>query len=102
MDTHDQKIYRDEPWDSLREAVMFIENGRAQGNVAVHCAQGKSRSTTIVVAYLMAKLKLGADGALKVVKSKRPEAEPNPAFMAQLREFQLSSDLEQLRRQLEG
>jgi len=42
-------------------------------------------------AYLMAKLKLGADGALKVVKSKRPEAEPNPAFMAQLREFQLSS-----------
>lgn len=49
-DTHDQKLYRDQPWDTLTEAVLFIEDARKRGgNVVVHCAQGKSRSTTVVV-----------------------------------------------------
>jgi protein-tyrosine phosphatase len=50
MDTHDQKLYREQPWDSLTEAILFIEDARKSGgNVAVHCAQGKSRSATVVV-----------------------------------------------------
>jgi len=91
-DTQDQKLYLEKPWDTLIEAVQFIENGRkAGGNVVVHCAQGKSRSSTVVIAYLMAKQGWTMDAALRFVQTKRPEAEPNPNFIEQLKEFERST-----------
>lgn len=99
-DTHDQKLYRDQPWDTLTEAVLFIEDARKRGgNVVVHCAQGKSRSTTVVVAYMMAKRGMGVEEAVKFVQAKRPEADPNSNFIAQLHEFHNSPELAQLRTQ---
>ena len=75
----------------LTTAVQFIHRHRSiqQGNVLVHCAQGKSRSTTCVLAYLLAKdLSLGVDDALQFVKTKRMMAKPNPHFMKQLHQHQ--------------
>jgi hypothetical protein len=58
-----------------------IENG---GNVFVHCYQGVSRSSSIVVAYLIWKEKLGCRSLLEDVKRRRPVSSPNAGFTVQL------------------
>ncbi|KAI1360067.1 protein-tyrosine phosphatase-like protein [Xylaria arbuscula] len=107
----------------LPAAVRFIEHGLHSETVAdehsstsaslpkpgvyVHCAMGKSRSVSCVVAYLLYKYphrfggkqfvdspasarrrrdlaKEAVQGALECVRQGRPGAEPNPGFMQQL------------------
>lgn len=59
-----------------------------QGAVLIHCAQGVSRSVTVIIAYLMYKYKLKYAQALHAVKRKVPEAEPNDGFKEQLKLYQ--------------
>ncbi|KAL9125307.1 MAG: hypothetical protein Q9217_005476, partial [Psora testacea] len=48
-------------------------------------AMGKSRSTTLLIAYLLsANPSLTPDSALSLIRQCRPFAEPNPGFMSQL------------------
>lgn len=50
----------------------------------MHCYAGVSRSITIIVAYLIKKLKWDLNSALNFVKAKRIVAKPNDGFMKQL------------------
>ncbi|XWS09026.1 hypothetical protein CRYUN_Cryun40dG0050600 [Craigia yunnanensis] len=86
LDKEDTNIsqYFDECFDFIDEAK------RQGGGVLVHCFVGKSRSVTIVVAYLMKKLGMGLSQALEHVKSKRPLAAPNSGFIGQLKELEKS------------
>nr|ACG45770.1 hypothetical protein [Zea mays] len=68
------------------------------GNVLVHCFAGRSRSVTIVVAYLMKKHQMSLESALSLVRSKRPQVAPNGGFISQLEKFQKSLQVEQERR----
>jgi len=63
----------------------FIADALAKGGrVFVHCAMGKSRSATIVCAYLMREGRLSPQQALQQVCEGRPICQPNPGFMEQL------------------
>jgi protein-tyrosine phosphatase len=53
--------------------------------VVVNCYAGVSRSSSIVIAYIMYKYKLTLEEALQYVKSKRPIVQPNVGFMRQLK-----------------
>lgn len=55
--------------------------------ILIHCAQGRSRSVTIVVAYLMHKYKLLVLQAMHAVTRRIPDAQPNSGFMRQLEMF---------------
>lgn len=54
----------------------------------VHCYAGMSRSTTIVIAYLMKTFRWGYDATLHFVRFKRSIANPNEGFAAQLRNYE--------------
>ncbi|OQR96994.1 hypothetical protein ACHHYP_12867 [Achlya hypogyna] len=70
------------------ESNAIIERARhTGGKVLVHCFAGKSRSVTLVLAYLMTYQGLSLDAALALVHSVRPQAQPNQGFMRQLEAF---------------
>lgn len=86
LDTADTNLseHFDECFDFINEAK------RDGGGVLVHCFAGRSRSGTIVVAYLMKQHRMSLSQALELVRSKRPQVQPNYGFMMQLQNFEKS------------
>merc|ERR1711957_254534 len=64
-----------------------IETG---GRVLVHCHEGKSRSVSMCVAYLIVRERLNLKEALAFVKCRRRESNPNAGFMKQLLALELT------------
>ena len=67
------------------ECLNFI---KGEDKVFIHCAEGESRSATIVIAYLMWNKKMTFDKAYNFVKSKRSRIYPNFGFRQQLQLFE--------------
>merc|ERR1711972_415868 len=61
----------------------------AQKSVLVHCAQGQSRSGTVVVAFMSRTSRMSVEEALRAVQAKRAMAQPNDHFMRCLSAMQL-------------
>jgi atypical dual specificity phosphatase len=73
---------------SVEVIAARLPTGAAGGRVLVHCMQGKSRSASIVLAYMMAVLGYRLEDALRVAVTARPIVEPNAGFMDQLRKYE--------------
>ncbi|KAF8479532.1 protein-tyrosine phosphatase-like protein [Russula ochroleuca] len=74
----------------LPTTTSFIRGALAESpknRVLVHCFMGISRSTTVVIAYLIATTKMTPHEALTSVRSKRTIVRPNRGFMSQLQEY---------------
>uniref|UniRef100_A0A3P8T8K9 Dual specificity phosphatase 19b n=1 Tax=Amphiprion percula TaxID=161767 RepID=A0A3P8T8K9_AMPPE len=72
----------------LDECSSFIDQARDQdGVVLVHCNAGVSRSSSIVIGYLMLREELSFDDAYDQVKQARPSIRPNPGFYQQLQNY---------------
>lgn len=56
--------------------------------VLCFCQKGKSRSATIVAAYLIKYNSMTADEALIFIKKKRTQVDPNSGYLRQLHEFE--------------
>lgn len=66
----------------IEKGVWFLSDCfEKEGKALVHCFVGKSRSTTILVGYLMKQQNMDLRTALDLVKSKREIAEPNFGFL---------------------
>jgi len=76
--------------DTFNCAFKFIDEAlkTRNGKCFVHCQEGKSRSVSIVAAYLMSRHKYTLDNALATITSKRGIAQPNKGFLAELRAFE--------------
>ena len=64
--------------------INFIEKSKI---CYVHCQAGVSRSASIVIAYVMYKLRLNFEDAFNYVKEKRDYIYPNDGFQLQLKDL---------------
>ncbi|KAM9998021.1 hypothetical protein ACTFIY_007679 [Dictyostelium cf. discoideum] len=71
------------------KTFQFIEEGRKDGGVLVHCFAGISRSATICIAYIMRKLNISFEDAHGLVSDARPIIYPNESFIKQLKKYEL-------------
>ncbi|XP_028967543.1 dual specificity phosphatase 28-like [Galendromus occidentalis] len=69
-------------------ADLLNQKIKSGGKVVVHCFAGKSRSTSIVLAYLMKHRGMSLREAFLYVRDRRSIAEPNLGFFRQLIEFE--------------
>lgn len=69
------------------ECFQFIDEGRKDGCVLVHCNAGISRAPTVVIAYLMNRNHMRFPEALQLVKSVRPSVRPNDGFIKTLQAY---------------
>uniref|UniRef100_A0A4W3ILL0 Dual specificity phosphatase 22a n=1 Tax=Callorhinchus milii TaxID=7868 RepID=A0A4W3ILL0_CALMI len=75
----------------FKECIKFIHMCRLRGGgCIVHCLAGVSRSTTVVVAYLMTVTDYGWEECLSAVKVCRSYVSPNFGFQQQLQEFEMN------------
>ncbi|KAI3817724.1 hypothetical protein L1987_11522 [Smallanthus sonchifolius] len=73
----------------LYDVFDYFEDVRDQGGkVFVHCCQGVSRSTSLVIAYRMWREGQSFDDAFQYVKAAREIADPNMGFACQLLQCQ--------------
>lgn len=73
---------------NFEDAYKFIEDALAKGgNVFINCAAGVSRSSTILISYLMRKYKISPDEAIEKVRKIRNIVNPNPGFRKQLNDY---------------
>ncbi|KAL8550583.1 hypothetical protein ACS0TY_009130 [Phlomoides rotata] len=73
----------------LYDVFDYFEDVREQGGrVLVHCCHGVSRSTSLVIAYIMWKEGQSFDDAFQYVKEGREVANPNVGFACQLLQCQ--------------
>lgn len=89
--------------NSFIEAALFppaVSTSRFQSGpnappnkILVHCAQGVSRSPTVIMAYLLQKYRLTFEQALHALKRKNPAVEPNDSFINQIKLFKKMLDL---------
>ncbi len=77
----------------LRDCVNWIVNALRDksSKVLVFCTAGRSRSASIILAYLMITRKLVLLEALEIVRSKRPWIQPNSGYINVL--MKLESEL---------
>lgn len=68
--------------------------------VLVHCVMGRSRSATLVLAYLMMKHRLSVVDAIEHVRQRRCIL-PNHGFLKQLRALDITLQEERLRQKRE-
>jgi hypothetical protein len=71
--------------ESFHATNAFLDTCYQQGcRVLVHCERGVSRSSTIILAYLMYHKKWTVSQAFEYLLSKRPQASPNHVLLLQL------------------
>jgi atypical dual specificity phosphatase len=74
----------------LPRTTTFIRDAltsNPESRVLVHCAEGVSRSVSVVAAYLMAEYGWLPNDALEYIRTKRVVANPNFGFVQQLHEY---------------
>lgn len=72
----------------LEDTYNFISEGQKSGVVLVHCYFGMSRSSSVVIAYLMKKYDISYSQAYERAKSKRACVCPNEGFVNQLKLYE--------------
>jgi len=84
-------------FELIKQTMKLMERSLDGGqSVLVHCAQGKSRSSSVVLCFLSWKLKTSVIESLSYIQSRRNMAQPNQNFMDQILNFERSGQLNEI------
>jgi len=83
LDSEDEDILSE-----FEKVFNFIEEGRSEGGILVHCYGAISRSPTILIAYLIKKLLIPYEDAFNMVKAIKSDINPNEGFLRRLKAFE--------------
>ncbi|XP_029212053.2 dual specificity protein phosphatase 12-like isoform X1 [Acropora millepora] len=84
LDEHDSDLL-----SFFDDCSEFITDGiDKKENVLVHCLSGISRSSAVVLAYLMKTKGMSLDEALVFLQNRYPKANPNDGFVVQLQLYE--------------
>ena len=86
MEDKEDVLLKDRFTETIRFINMALEN--PSNRVLVHCNLGISRSTTLILAYLMKTYQATVYEAFKYLRHRRPIVCPNIGFLRQLIEFE--------------
>lgn len=84
---NDHNIYDNLPMLDIGYHWMDQVFDKSNGSVLIHCMAGISRSTSLIIYYLMKKYGVSYDQAYRLIKAKRPIIQPNVGFESQLRTY---------------
>jgi len=87
MNVHIRDMVDENIAEYFPEVIKFIDEGRATGNVLVHCLRGVSRSGTIAAAYVVHTQKMTPAEAIAFLRQKRSIISPNTGFVQQLDKY---------------
>jgi len=74
----------------FEECNAFMKKAIAEGSgVLVHCHRGMSRSSTMVIAYMMAEMGMSLEEGHGLVKACRQCMRPNDAFVDQMAKYEV-------------
>ena len=75
-------------FDNFETSNEFITDALDNnGKVLIHCMAGRSRSATIVSAYIIKTFGMDPENTVKSIKSKRKIVQPNNSFLEQLDKY---------------
>ncbi|GAB9473168.1 hypothetical protein Gpo141_00010325 [Globisporangium polare] len=75
--------------ESFPAAFAFIDSALASGGrVLVHCFLGRSRSAALILAFLIARRGMTLSEATVLLRSVRPQVQPNSGFLVELQQFE--------------
>jgi predicted protein tyrosine phosphatase len=73
----------------FEEANVFLNKIRLEGKVVlVHCKYGISRSVSFIIAYLIKYFAYNVKSAIRFLKTKRNQINPNEGFLTQLYNYE--------------
>ena len=75
-------------FDETNNYIDLAQKADKNAKFQIHCFAGKSRSATVLCAYLMYKQNIRFEEAIRQVRSRRERAKPNDGFMYQLSVFE--------------
>lgn len=91
--SEDLSAHFEECYKFIRSGLEYkYNNDKDSGKVLIHCFAGISRSVTVSAAYFCRHYNMKAVQALKLIKSKRTQANPNAGFIIQLIKWQHGLD----------
>ena len=73
--------------DQIQTALTFIDDIESHKSVYVHCKAGRSRSSVVVLCYVMAKYGRNVKASIDMVKLKRPHIILGSEHLKRLKEF---------------
>ena len=86
MEDKEDVLLKDRFTETVNFLTMALEN--PSNRVLVHCNLGISRSTTLILAYMMKTFHATVHEAFKFLRHRRPIVCPNIGFLRQLIEFE--------------
>jgi len=83
-------------FDIFEEAFKFMDLALLDSNITkkkvfVHCMRGRSRSATVIIAYLMSRKNMNLREAYLIVKEKRPAIGPHYFMKRQLVDYEIQT-----------